>query len=301
MPRRTARVTTLRGNASAARTLAYTPPSLPPAIDLAATGPVGDCNRVDERSPAQVGLAAEVKPEAGTRVLELRARDHAACVNFTISSDEPPARTYRVQFESRRVSGSRPRACLWQEGPDRCAAMSRVDNDREWRVFDDTVEIADGVHGVHLLFYADGGAEQPTVVQFRNVRVGPLASVALLGVPRERPLPRVVARRDAPWKLTVRVKNARGPFLLATSDGFASGWKASVDGVDDSGLRHVKVNGYANGWLVPFRGSYEMTLEYGPERYARAARHLSILAILGLVGWFGLTRLRRFDKRWHAR
>lgn len=301
MPRRTARVATLRGKPSAARTLAYTPPSLPPAIDLASTGPVGDCHRFDERSSAQLGLAAEVKPVAGARVLELRARAHAACVNFTISSEEPPARTYRIQFEYRRVSGSRPRACLWQEGPDLCAAMARLENDSEWRVFDDTVELADAVDGLHLFFYADGGDEQPTVVQYRKVRVGPLASVALLGVPRERPLPRVVAHRDAPWKLTVRVRNARGPFLLATSDAFASGWKASVDGVDDSGLRHVEVNGYANGWLVPFRGSYEMTLEYGPERYARAARWLSVIALIGALGWVGLRRLRAFDVRWHTR
>lgn len=301
MPRRTARVATLRGGGTATKPLRYTPPSLPPAIDLAATGPVGDCNRYDERSTAQLGLAAEVKKQAASRVLELSAREHAACVNFSISSDAPAARTYRVQFEYRRISGSRPRACLWQEGPDRCASMSRLASDADWRVFDDTIELGDDVNGLHLFFYADGGGDQPTVAQYRNVRVGPLASVALVGLPRERPLPRVAVRRESPSMLSVRVENARGPFLLATSEAFAPGWKASVEGRGDSALRHVEVNGYANGWLVPYRGSYEMTLEYGPERWASAARVLSVVALIGLVGWFGLRRLRSLDVRRHTR
>jgi hypothetical protein len=83
------------------------------------------------------------------------------------------------------------------------------------------------------------------------------------------------------------------------SEAFAPGWKATADGRDDSDLKHVEVNGYANGWLVPWEGSYELTLEYGPERYARAARWLSLLALIGSLAWLSFQHFpRRSLARW---
>jgi arabinofuranan 3-O-arabinosyltransferase len=301
VPRTTARVSTLKGNAATESTLAYSPPPLPAPIDLDQAGPVGDCHSYDARTPRQLGLAARVSGRSDNRVLQLAASAHSACVDFAISSDAPLARMYRVQFEYRRLSGSSPRVCLWQDGPERCASLSRLHSDREWRVFDETVPLEDDVQAVRFFLYADGGGDGPTVTEYRNVHVGPVASASLVGIPKDRPLPQIVVRREAPWKFHVQVEKARAPFLLATSEAFASGWKARAEGHDDSALRHVEVNGYANGWLVPFKGSYDMTLEYGPERWARAARWLSAIAILGVFGLIGLRRLRAFDVRWHAR
>jgi arabinofuranan 3-O-arabinosyltransferase len=300
--RSTARVAELRGGRARVNTLAYTPPPLPPPIDLDTAGPVGDCHRYDDRAPEQVGLRSRVLRQAGAQVLQLAAREHSACVSFPIASNEPPARTYRIQFAYRRLSGNGPRICLWQDGPDRCADTSRLGNNGDWRTFDATVALDVDVESVRLFFYADGGAREPTLVEYRNVSVGPIASVALVGVPKERPLPTITARREEPWKFHVRVENARAPFLLATSEAYASGWKARADGLDDSKLRHVEVNGYANGWLVPFKGSYEMTLEYEPERYARAARWLSVLALIGAFAWIVLRRVPRPSSlRWDRR
>jgi arabinofuranan 3-O-arabinosyltransferase len=301
VPGATARVRPLRGRPGRVSTLAYSPPPLPSPIDLDAAGPAGDCHRYDERPAEQLGLAARVIRQSDTRVLQLAARDHSACVNFAIS-EEPPARTWRIRLEYRRLSGNAPRVCLWQDGPDRCAETSSLERDGDWRVLDDTVALDPEVEAVRLFLYADGGADRTTVSEYRNVHVGPIASVALVGVPKKQPLPAIVAERDESWKVHVRVENARAPFLLATSESFAPGWEARAEGRDASDLRHVEVNGYANGWLVPWEGSYELTLEYRPERYARAARWLSLLALMAAFAWLALQSFPRESfPRWSRR
>jgi arabinofuranan 3-O-arabinosyltransferase len=283
------------------RTLAFAPAPLPPEVDLADVGPVGDCHRLDERSAAQVGLEAKIVRESDARLLRLTARDHSACVNFAIAPIQRGARAYRIRFDYRGASGRPPRVCLWQEGPDRCASLPPLRARRAWQAVDETIKLDAEVRALRLFLYADGGGERPTIAEYRDIHVGPVGSVAVVGIPKERPLPRLVVRREASWKFHVLVEGAKAPFLLATSEAFADGWKATAEGHDDSALRHVEVNGYANGWLVPFAGTYEMTLEYGPERYARAARLLSILSLIGVLGFVGLRRLRAFDVGRHGR
>jgi arabinofuranan 3-O-arabinosyltransferase len=275
-------------------TVAVTRDQLPRPVDLTKPSSVEDCHRYDERTPAQLGLAARVIDRLGLPVLQLAARDHSACVIFPITPFEAGARDYRVRFDFRGVSGSAPRACLWQVGPDRCIAISDLRSDGEWRVLDRTLRLDPNVRGLQLFLYADGDGNGLTITEYRDAHVEPVRNFALLGHPEERPLPRIVPQREAPWRFRVRVEGAQAPFLLATSEAYAPGWKANAEGRDASELRHIEVNGYANGWLVPWTGSYELTLEYGPERYALAARRLSLVVLILLLLWVagrGLNRL----------
>jgi arabinofuranan 3-O-arabinosyltransferase len=284
-----------------ARALAFVSAPLPPELDLGQAGPVGDCQRLDARTTTQVGLEARVIRDSDAPALQLSAREHSACVDFAIGPIEQGARAYRVRFEYRSLSGQTPRVCLWQQGPDRCASLPPLRLKQAWQAVDETVALDPDVQALRLFLYADGAGDESTVVEYRGLHVGPVGSVALVGIPTRRPLPRIVATRTDPWKFQVRVENAQSPFLLATGEAFAPGWKASAEGHPDSELRHVEVNGYANGWLVPFKGSYEMTLEYGPERYAQAARVFSVVGLLFVLAWVGLRRLRAIDVKWHTR
>lgn len=291
------RVQGLPADVSSQTSIAFVRPLLSRRLDLAKAGPVGDCNRYDRRSPAELGLAARVLSGSGSPILQLAARDHSACVDFAVSPFAPGSRAYRIRFEYRRLSGNRPRACLWLVGPDRCVPFSDLHDDREWRVVDRTVRLDPNVRAMRLFLYADGGGDRRTVTEYREVHVAPLSSVAIVGLPKTEPLPNVVARREAPWKFRVRVRNARAPFLLATTEGYDPGWKVRADGRDASALRHVRVNGYANGWLVPWKGSYDLVLEYEPERYARAARWLSVIAPVWVFGWIARRRIRRSSRQ----
>jgi arabinofuranan 3-O-arabinosyltransferase len=274
------------------RRLALARASVSSPLDIAAAGPVGDCNRYDARTPAQVGLGARVTDHSGSPVIQLRARDHSACVSFPISSFVQGVHSYRIRLQYRSVRGVGPRVCLWQDGPNRCAPLSALPTDREWRVFDEEIRLDPDARALRLYLYADGGGDGPTVNEYRDIDVGPLGSVAIIGEPPRRSLPVVLAQRETPWKLRVKIRNAREPFLLVTSEAYDPGWEAESDRGRDSALRHIRVNGFANGWLVPWHGSYELTLEYEPEQYARGARWLSLFAPVLALGWIGRRRIR---------
>jgi hypothetical protein len=61
------------------------------------------------------------------------------------------------------------------------------------------------------------------------------------------------------------------------------------------------VNGFENGWLVPWRGNYDARLFYGPERYADAALWTIPLYLLLVVVWIGQTFLPLLRRRLNAR
>ena len=140
---------------------------------------------------------------------------------------------------------------------------------------------------MQLFLYADGTGDEPTITEYRAVQLAPASSVAFLGLPDTlgSPLPRVRYERVAPWKFEARVEGAVRPFMLVAAEGYSSGWQLRRADRDLPEPLQVEVNGYANGWLIPWQGSYDLVIEYGPERYARAARWISLVTLLGLMGW----------------
>jgi arabinofuranan 3-O-arabinosyltransferase len=246
-------------------------------LDLRSGGAVGDCDRYDGRTLAQVGISAIVVGSAHPKVLRLAARDHAACVNLRVGVLNGHTR-YRVALDYRRVRGNPPRVCVWEEGPNACAPLPRLQSGAGWHRLDAAVQLQPGTSGLRLFVYADGGGGWETVNDYRRLRVQPEAPLALVGVPPARPLPAVRSDRLTPASVRVHVRDARSPFLLTLTDAYASGWSIESAGHDARAVPHLTVNGYANGWLVPWRGTYDLTLVYRPERYAAAGRRLSAIA-----------------------
>jgi hypothetical protein len=145
-----------------------------------------------------------------------------------------------------------------------------------------------------LFLYADGDSAGRTVAEYREIRISRARPVVALGVAPIAALPRVSYRRLAPFEFRVRVEDARRPFLLAVDETFASGWHLEREGRDSTGLAHVRVNGYANGWRVPWKGTYEFTVTYGPEQLARLARRIDLVLIpLVAVVWLVRAAWRR--------
>jgi arabinofuranan 3-O-arabinosyltransferase len=266
-------------------------PSEPIELRPSLTNPVGDCNRYDDRSSRDVGIAADV---TGARI-RLEARDHAACVVIPIRAARP-GRPLRLRLSYRTLTGNPARLCVWQVGPDRCADVPPLDQSPTWHRFDEAVTPAAGTESVRLFLYADGirGGRRLTRTEYRGVRVASAAPEMAVAVAPIIPLPEVSYRRTAPDEFRVRVEGADRPFLLVAAETFAPGWELEASGRDSVDVKHLRVNGYANGWRVPWTGSYELTISYGPERLAEAARTLDLIAVpLGVVALVLIPRRRR--------
>jgi arabinofuranan 3-O-arabinosyltransferase len=260
------------------------PPRLPEQL--------GDCYRYDNRTPTQVGLSAEAVRRDGIPTARLEAREHAACVSLPIENSRPRT-PLRIQLAYRGVSGSPARICLWQVEPRRCAPLPALLASPGWHSLDATLTPKAGTRSLRLFLYADGGGRSRTVTEYREIRINRARSVIALGVAPLGQLPKVSYRRMAPYEFRVRVEGARRPFLLAVGETFARGWRVEAAGQELSELAHVRVNGYANGWRLP-RGTYELTITYGPERLARTAGRVDLVLIpLVALLWLGRAVARR--------
>jgi arabinofuranan 3-O-arabinosyltransferase len=252
-----------------------------------------DCGRSDRRTPRQVGLSAEVVERDGIPTLRLGARDHAACVAIPLGGLRQRA-ALQLRLSYRSVSGNAPRICLWQQGPNRCARFPRLLGSPGWNRIEATVTPTAGTRSVRLFMYADGGDRVRTVTEYRDISIDRPRPAVALGVLPVDARPRVSYRRLTPDEFRVRVQDARGPFLLALSETFAPGWRLDAEGRDSTHLAHLPVNGYANGWRVPWSGTYEITIAYRPERFARWARRADLLLIPFVAAlWFSLRAAAR--------
>jgi arabinofuranan 3-O-arabinosyltransferase len=281
--------------ASAPTLFRFLPDEKPVRVPIPAWLPtqLRDCHRYDRRTPTEVGLTAEVVQRDGIPTARLGARDHSACVAIPLGDVKPRA-PLLIQLSYRAVTGSPPRICLWQVGPGRCARIPKLLGSPGWHGLEATVTPRAGTRSLRLFLYADGDGRSRTATEYREIAINRPRPVVALGVAPLGALPKISYRRVAPYEFRVRVANARRPFLLAVDETFAPGWRVEAAGRDLTGLAHVRVNGYANAWRLPWRGTYEVTVTYGPERLARLARRMD-LVLIPLVAflWLGWGVARR--------
>ena len=94
--------------------------------------------------------------------------------------------------------------------------------------------------------------------------------------------PTVTMVHNGPTRMRVHVSGADEPFWLVLGQSQSPGWKARVVQGGDLGPSQL-VDGYANGWLVrPDRASFDVVLEWTPQRQVWAAIWISLLAALGV-------------------
>ena len=139
---------------------------------------VRDCHDYDERSGQQLGLSAAPLPGPQGGVA-IAARSHSACVGAEVAgtgSDTP----LLIRFEYRSVAGRPARACLWQDGPDRCAPIPPLDPAPGWHEYRAVVHPSADVFGSELFLYADGDSPDgiTTQTQYRGMELERLSRLA---------------------------------------------------------------------------------------------------------------------------
>jgi arabinofuranan 3-O-arabinosyltransferase len=269
-------------------------PLLADSFERGTWGPVGDCNAFDGRPIRQVGIAAArvAGGTTGAYSLQLSARAHAACVAAVVPIEYAHA-LYKIELDTRRLKGALPRLCLWEVGPNECAPLPQVQNRRGWVRYQARVKPDETSKELMLFLYADG---EPggTTVRYDTVRVTrlvPKPTLAGLAKPLAgEGAPIVRADQRSPTRYRVHVQSARSPFLLALNQTYDTGWKL----LGAPAASHIRVNGYANGWIVRRSGSYDLQLVYQPQELVDGARaaSLAVLSLLVLLGT--VTILRRW-------
>jgi arabinofuranan 3-O-arabinosyltransferase len=219
-------------------------------------GQVADCHDV-KANQAGKDLKATILSNAtqdGLPALELAASFHSACVSAALDWKGGPL---LLSLMIRHVSGSAPRLCLWETGPEKCALLPTIPDQRGWFQYHSPVTIDPGTTAINLYLYSDGGvANARTINDYAKVgliEVASLPAFALLASP------------DLP--------STASPQLVVVHSTYSTAWEGSRG-------EHVIVDGMLNGWLVQDQ-SQRFSTRYRPTMVVLAAQLLSLALAAG--------------------
>jgi hypothetical protein len=112
--------------------------------------------------------------------------------------------------------------------------------------------------------------------------------ITQLGAPAP-PGPTITVTHNGETSVTAHVTGATAPFWMVLGQSQSAGWQAKLVGGPNLGSSHL-VDGYANGWLVtPARGSFDIVMQWTPQRQVWFALWFSLLTALGCVLIIALT------------
>ncbi|MEZ5342211.1 MAG: hypothetical protein R2706_12410 [Acidimicrobiales bacterium] len=162
---------------------------------LGAFGPPENCARADDRTGAALGHIASA---SGTTV-SLEAKAHAACIWAPIESPQP---IVQLSFRYKSNGVARPRFCIWQEGPDVCAAAAPLRSVTEWTDYAALVDLDPTATSIRLFLYADGQDNgEATKTDYDQITVRPITTLATATV--TEPVRQSVSLEAGDHELTV--------------------------------------------------------------------------------------------------
>jgi hypothetical protein len=86
---------------------------------------------------------------------------------------------------------------------------------------------------------------------------------------------------------------SNGPFILVFLEGYYEGWKLYVNGSLIPESSHLKVNGFANGWLIEDAGSLMITVQYETQNLIAASAIASLILPTLLLAFLSRKEIKR--------
>lgn len=256
---------------------------------LQAFEPLADCFRYDDETPEQAGLSADTRIGAdGDATYTLKAVRHLACIGAP-ADDVGASSLYELSMQARSVALRDPKFCVFLRGPDRCRTMPTVELYDGWTSYEALFPPDPTAVETRLYLYGmrDVNGREQSEVQYRGVRLRPVATPSAVVLVRQREAPAASSVRwvrHDPTRYTATV-TATGATTVALAENAAPGWQ--LTGVD--GAERVTLQGWMGGWSLPQGG--ELTLRYTPARLSRYALHLLPVTVLGAAVFLYVTRL----------
>lgn len=101
-------------------------------------------------------------------------------------------------------------------------------------------------------------------------------------------LPLVSYNKVTGAEYTVKIENAKNPFILVLNQLFDPGWKVYVNSNKEIGEMHFLANSYANGWLINKTGTYSLTIKFMPQEMLQKGEKISLFTVVVgaiFLGW----------------
>lgn len=107
-------------------------------------------------------------------------------------------------------------------------------------------------------------------------------------------LPDINYRNVSPSKYVVNVNNAKDSFVLYFSERYSPLWALFIDGKRVS--NHFTLNGFANGWKIDKKGSYDMVIEFKTQRLFEVGVCITLISFIVLVFALIMLKSRKYVK-----
>ena len=239
---------------------------------------VKDCNNHDGTTVGHNGLRAERRGTGADAVLALSAVRHSACVDGRV--DVPAGvRHLTVELEY-RAPRSGARWCLLTTSTS-CTAGGSLGSSEGWTTVSTDVVVPEGepaaAAGAHRLYlYADGPGRgepdgDPVQVEYRRVSVRPTY-----------PLVGVIRPTDS---------GSGGQGVVVATEAYSEHWRYGGP-AEVEPAAHLRVDGWANGWVVPRGTDPRVEARFVPDRAVALAVWSLPVVLAAAGGWLLLQRRR---------
>ena len=120
-----------------------------------------------------------------------------------------------------------------------------------------------------------------------------------IGDPNVLP-PTIVYAKTSAVEYHVEVTNARQPFVLILGETFDPRWGVSGSTFDTNTARHVRIDGFANGWIIQKTGTFQLEIRFGPGNGFVLGYYVSLVTALFLGSAAILRSGRRYWTKDHT-
>lgn len=157
------------------------------------------------------------------------------------------------------------------------------------KTFSTDIITQDKVNKLNISICHSPGYEYDSLIKVNNLSLKPIIIplvAAVLDNTSDKNLPEHSVKRINQTQYKVSVKGVKKPYFLILNTAFNSNWQVSFpDGSKLPIVQHIKVNGFANGWLIDRQGDYFLTIEYSPQRYFYLGGVVTVTFLM-LVGFY---------------
>ena len=109
--------------------------------------------------------------------------------------------------------------------------------------------------------------------------------------------PNITVEKINPTKYVIHVDTSQ-PFFLVFSESYHKNWVAYTNGEQVPGERHFVANGYANAWFINKTGSYDIDLEFWPQKLFYIGSATSITALIICTLYISKNKMKTIYKRY---